>query len=188
MNEVQLRVLIDANVFVNALALDFILRYSEQSSELVPLYSSEIEDEVRNVLGSRLKNPWEPTHIDGFFEAIESTFPNAKVAGYDHLINSCHVPESDRHVLAAERHGEATHLATFNLKDFPAASLSPFNVEPVHPDKLITLVCGREAQLCRSILLAMAERRRIDLLTLAARLARHLPQTAEFARLLSDPD
>lgn len=185
MSDGRFRVLIDANVFVSVLALDFILRFSEESLDITPLYSSEIEAEVRRVLASKLKNSWEQFHIDGLFDSIDSTFPYSKVSGFDHLVDACQVPESDRHVFAAAIHAEATHLVTFNLRDFPASVFAEFDIEPIHPDAFIELLCKYEPKLSKAIFLSKASRRNIDIDSLASRLDKHLPEAARLARELS---
>ncbi|NYI00932.1 hypothetical protein FHX63_003755 [Cupriavidus plantarum] len=43
----------------------------------------------------------------------------------------------DRHVVAAAIHAGAEAIVTFNLKDFPKAALSKFNMEALHPDDFI---------------------------------------------------
>ncbi len=48
--------------------------------------------------------------------------------------------EKDKHVLAATIRSGASVIVTFNLKDFPAEALTPWNVEAYHPqDYLLTL-------------------------------------------------
>ena len=43
----------------------------------------------------------------------------------------------DAHVLAAAIHCNARTIVTFNLKDFPKASLEPFGIEAIHPDDFL---------------------------------------------------
>ena len=44
----------------------------------------------------------------------------------------------DKHVLAAAIRGNANVIVTFNLKDFPAAYLKTFDIEPQHPDTFVS--------------------------------------------------
>ena len=44
----------------------------------------------------------------------------------------------DRHVVAAAFAGGAEILVTYNLKHFPEDALIPFELEPLHPDALLT--------------------------------------------------
>ena len=43
----------------------------------------------------------------------------------------------DRHVVAAAIHSGASLIVTFNLKDFPAEVLKPYNLAAQHPDGFI---------------------------------------------------
>ncbi len=61
------------------------------------------------------------------------------VTGYEGLIPALHLPDpDDRHVLAAAIQGRADVIVTFNLKDFPAATLAPLGIEARHPDEFVT--------------------------------------------------
>lgn len=63
---------------------------------------------------------------------------DALVTGYEDLIDGLHLPDADdRHVLAAAIRGRADVIVTRNLKDFPAADLQPYGIEPQHPDEFI---------------------------------------------------
>ena len=44
----------------------------------------------------------------------------------------------DRHVLAAAIRTRAHVIVTFNLKDFPEATLSPLGIEAQHPDVFLS--------------------------------------------------
>ena len=48
-----------------------------------------------------------------------------------------HAREVDRHVAAAAIHSGASLIVTFNLKDFPADALKPYNLAAQHPDDFI---------------------------------------------------
>ena len=52
------------------------------------------------------------------------------VTGYEDLIDSLTLPDpDDRHVLAAAIRAGASVIVTYNLKDFPAATLAQFDIE-----------------------------------------------------------
>ena len=60
------------------------------------------------------------------------------VSGYEDLIDSLTLPDpDDRHVLAAAIRGGAEAIVTFNLKDFPADALTPFDIKALHPDDFL---------------------------------------------------
>jgi len=55
-----------------------------------------------------------------------------------HLIPSTELPDPDgRHVVAAAIHSGASLIVTFNLQDFPAETLKPYNLAAQHPDDFI---------------------------------------------------
>ena len=63
---------------------------------------------------------------------------DALVTGYEMLIESLSLPDpDDRHVLAAAIRSGAGTIVTYNIKDFPAESLSPFGIEAQHPDDFL---------------------------------------------------
>lgn len=60
------------------------------------------------------------------------------VVGYEHIIDGVVLPDpDDRHVVAAVMHARADVIVSFNLKDFPNASLSAFGLEAQHPDEFL---------------------------------------------------
>jgi len=64
-------------------------------------------------------------------------FPDAFVRGFDALIPMLTCDAKDRHVLAAAIHAGAGVIVTNNLKDFPAASLTPYHIDTQHPDAFL---------------------------------------------------
>lgn len=60
------------------------------------------------------------------------------VSGYESLIDGLILPDpDDRHVLAAAIHASAETIVTFNLKDFPANTLSTYSITAMHPDDFV---------------------------------------------------
>jgi len=58
--------------------------------------------------------------------------------GFESLTPSITPPDPDaRHVAAAAIHSGASLIVTFNLKDFPADALKPYNLAAQHPDDFI---------------------------------------------------
>lgn len=60
------------------------------------------------------------------------------VTDYEHLVPVVELPDDDdRHVVAAAIKCGASSIVTFNLRDFPASSLEPHNLEAIDPDEFI---------------------------------------------------
>jgi hypothetical protein len=79
-------------------------------------------------------------------ERMEWLFPDAIIADYQALVARLNLPDpGDRHVLAAAILGRADVIVTRNLKDFPAATLEPYGIEPQHPDQFIDHVLMRSS-------------------------------------------
>jgi len=68
---------------------------------------------------------------------LELFFPDAFVRGFDALIPMLTCDAKDHHVLAAAIHAGAGVIVTNNLKDFPAASLTPHQIDARHPDAFL---------------------------------------------------
>lgn len=84
-------------------------------------------------------------------ELMNRNVRDCLVTGYEDRIERLTLPDpDDRHVLAAAIHAGADVIVTFNLKDFPAAALTPHGLTAVHPDEFVAalfdtapdLVCG----------------------------------------------
>lgn len=101
-------------------------------------WSEAIHDEwIRNVLANRpavLK-----ASLERCRELMDGNVPDSLVTGYEELVPGLALPDpDDRHVLAAAIQGGADCIVTFNLKDFPKASLSPYRIEAIHPDDFVS--------------------------------------------------
>ncbi len=70
---------------------------------------------------------------------MDSHVRDCLVEGYEYLIDTLTLPDpGDRHVVAAAIHSQCNAIVTFNLRDFPPESLTPYNLEALHPDDFIT--------------------------------------------------
>ncbi len=177
------KVFIDACVLVNISVCDLLLRLAEHPRQYLPLWSDEVLTETRR---AQAKLRW-PSHlIESFEAALRSTFPEALVSGYEHLISEVTNDPKDQHVLAAAIHARAEIILTFNLRDFPGEALAPWGIEAMHPqDYLLTLYEMDSRQVAIRIA-EIAAKRGEDVEDTLMRLGESLPVFA--SRLLDDLD
>jgi predicted nucleic acid-binding protein len=129
------QIVLDACVLVNAALRDTLLRLAEPPHLYLPRWSQDIMIETRRTLESRVGLTQEQTtHL---FRELEIHFADAWVEGYEPLIPAMNNHPKDRHVLAAAVRCGAQTIVTFNLKDFPADVLLPWNVEAQSPDDFL---------------------------------------------------
>jgi hypothetical protein len=100
-------------------------------------WTDQIHDEwTRNLIAKRPDLTRE--HLDRTRMLMNTHVRESLVSGYEHLIPAIELPDADdRHVVAAAIHAGAETIVTFNLKDFPNATLNKFDIEAIHPDDFI---------------------------------------------------
>jgi predicted nucleic acid-binding protein len=118
----QFRVLLDANVLVDAQVRDLFLRMAE--ADLIDVrWSRQILDETRRALTTKLHLT--TAAADKVLGTLQAAFPTGAVEGFDHLVDKLALPDPhDRHVLAAAIHGECDLLVTSNARDFPDEAIT----------------------------------------------------------------
>ena len=130
-------VLYDACVLYAAPLRDLLMQLA-LSDLFQARWTDQIHDEwTRNVLVNR--PDISPASLARCRKLMDEHIPDCLVTGYEILIPTLNLPDvDDRHVLAAAIHGGASLIITFNLSDFPASILGPFDIEAIHPDEFIT--------------------------------------------------
>ena len=100
-------------------------------------WSDMIHDEwTRHVLANR--PDLTPDQLKRTRQLMNAHVRGSLVTGFEYLIPSINLPDpDDRHVVAAALHSGASLVVTFNLKDFPADALKPYNLAAQHPDDFI---------------------------------------------------
>lgn len=97
-------------------------------------WTSVIQDEwVRNLAINRPELKLDV--LQRTVAMMNSAIEDCLIENFDWLIPSLALPDpDDRHVLAAAIAGHADAIVTFNLKDFPAQTVSAHGIEVLHPD------------------------------------------------------
>lgn len=122
------------------------------------LYPSTLRDLlIRIAQAGLVQAKWTDRILDEVFDAISARRPDIQaetlqrtrslmvkavrdclVTGYEPLIESLKLPDSnDRHVLAAAIRARAQVIVTNNMRDFPADSLSCWDVEAKSADDFV---------------------------------------------------
>ncbi len=126
----------DANILYPAPLRDLFIRLA-QAGLVQARWTEQIHDEwLRNVIKD---NPrLSPERLARTRTLINDAVRDCLVTGYEDLIASLSLPDpNDRHVLAAGIRAGADVIVTFNLTDFPASALAPFDIEALHPDDFL---------------------------------------------------
>jgi predicted nucleic acid-binding protein len=133
---------LDTCVLFPASLRDTLLRLAETPRQYIPKWSGRILAELtRNLESHRKLTPEKIAHLIG---QMERHFPEAEVTEYEKLIEVMTNHPKDRHVAAAAAQTGAQIIVTFNLKDFPAASLSDWAIEAQHPDEFLVNILGNQ--------------------------------------------
>ena len=89
-----------------------------------------------------------PAQLDRTRRLMSQAVPKGLVSGYEARIPALSLPDAnDRHVLAAAIEAGAAVIVTFNLSDFPAATLEAYGIEPLHPDVFLSALFDAETAL-----------------------------------------
>ena len=148
-------VVVDANVLYSIELTDLLLTLATR--RLVRLHwSPMILDEVRRNLAVRPDLSAEA--IDYRLRRMNLAVPAALDEPPASLVQQMAVNEHDRHVLALAVHVEADTIATFNLRDFPAAVCELHGVGATHPDDIALSIAVDDRNRTEEALVEMAAR------------------------------
>jgi predicted nucleic acid-binding protein len=141
----------DANILYPAPLRDLFIRLA-QIGLVRARWTETIHDEwLRNLLRN---NPQlSPQRLARTRTLMNKAVRNCLVTGHEDLIESLVLPDpDDRHVLAAAIRAGAEVIVTYNLSDFPAATLARFDIEAVHPDDfLVDLLDMAPGAVCSAV-------------------------------------
>ncbi|WP_276982074.1 PIN domain-containing protein [Ferrimicrobium acidiphilum] len=139
----RLRILLDANVLVDAQVRDIFCTMAE--AQLIDLYwSNEILREARQALTAHLK--LDSKKVERMLEAFAAAFPDGIVIDHEPLIYILKLPDpKDRHVLAAAVSAKCDLLVTYNTKDFPPSEASKHDLEVVDVDEALCELTRRSS-------------------------------------------
>ena len=132
------RVVLDACVLANHGICDLFLRLAERPRLYSPIWSNQILDETIRTHVTKLN--WPQDLADHWRNEVQKHFAEALIEDASCLEPVLINDVKDRHVLATAIRSGASTIVTFNLRDFSATALAPWEIQAVHPaDYLITL-------------------------------------------------
>lgn len=138
------RVLADTNVLFPFSLMDLMLALSQDRIHTL-IWSERLLDEwERVIVRERHRSPQAAAAIAA---AIREYFPENRIdeAEYKHLLTDLEGPDpDDLHHAAAAAAGRATTLITWNLSDFPAATLGPLGITATDPDTYLCSLLERD--------------------------------------------
>ncbi len=138
-------VVYDANVLYPNTLRDLLIRIA-QSGIVQAKWTTEILAEMAAAL-TRNRPDTPSSRLDRLQGLMNTAVRDCLVSGYEPLIEGLKLPDpGDRHVLAAAIKSGAQVIVTRNLKDFPAASLEPWDIEAKSPDSFVLDQVGINGQ------------------------------------------
>jgi predicted nucleic acid-binding protein len=123
----------DTCVLYGSVINDLLLRLADGGA-FRPLWSQSV---MRELALNLVDNGLSPEAADRRINAMNTSFPDAMVEGYEDLVDGMTCDPKDRHVLAAAVRANAELLVTFNVRDFPDSSTAAFDIVVVNPDDFL---------------------------------------------------
>lgn len=154
-------VVYDTSALYGNLQRDLLIRVARSRSRLVRAkWTDDILDELFIALARR-SNPRIPEPSLGRLRSlIERSVEDWRITGHLPLVDALDLPDpDDRHVLAAAIKARAQVIVTENLRDFPEASLAPWDIRAKHPDAFLADIADLRPGLLPSILRDIADER-----------------------------
>jgi hypothetical protein len=133
-------VVLDACVLVPMPLADTLLRLAAGPHLYLPKWSDQIMIEVSRTL----QQDFNLSHEKAMYREsqIRRHFPEAWIEGHEHLIPAMTNHPKDRHVLAAAAHAGVKVIVTYNIKDFPRSSLTPYSITAQGPSAFLKDLYG----------------------------------------------
>lgn len=129
-------VVYDASVLYPGTLRDLLIRIA-QTGLVQARWTEMILDEMFNAI-RRNRPDLDPAKLDRTRVLMATAVRDWKVTDFESLIDSLKLPDpDDRHVLAAAIRARAQVIVTSNLRDFPGAELSRWDIEPRSPDAFV---------------------------------------------------
>lgn len=131
-----LTVVYDACVLYPAPLRDLLIRLARTDLFRARWTDAIHEEWISNLLAARLD--LSAAQLERTRQLMNAAVRDCLVTGYEARIATLTLPDADdRHVLAAAIEAQAQIIVTFNLRDFPPATLNLYQIEAQHPDDFL---------------------------------------------------
>lgn len=168
-------VILDACVLAPPRLCDLLLRLAEHPRLYLPKWTNEILEETVRTQRERLKPPFPPDLADYWRQQVTKAFPEAMIAGFEHLTAHMTNSPKDRHIVAAAVHERVSTIVTFNLRDFSPEHLTPWKIDALHPQDFLLGLHGLNPGVVTGKLGEIAQYRQQSLPELLSQLGKRLP-------------
>jgi hypothetical protein len=128
-------VVLDACVLIPMPLADTLLRLAAGPLLFLPKWSDQIMEEVTRTLQENFGLSAQKAMYRE--SEMRRHFPEAWIEGYEDLIPAMTNHPKDRHVLTAAARAGAKIIVTYNIKDFPHASLTPYSITVQGPSAFL---------------------------------------------------
>lgn len=182
--ETQFTVLLDACVLYPAPLRDLLIELASKGM-FRGRWTDKIHDEwIRNLLKNR--PDLSRDQLERTRKLMNDRVLDCLVNDYEDLIQSIALPDSqDLHVLAAAIKAQAQIIVTYNIKDFPNATLKKFEIEAQHPDTFLRYQLDLKLAIFLACVKNIRQRLKKPPVTASHYLSilfPHLPQTVSYLR------
>ena len=173
-------VVLDACVLIPMPLADTLLRLAEAPRLYLPRWSDLIMDEVTRNLIAKWGTPVDKARRRE--DEIRRSFPEARVEGFQPLVNVMTNDPGDRHVLAAAVRAQAELIVTYNRRHFPEDSVQPWEIVVRSPSTFLRGLFDLEPGLFVRKLQEQAEAVGVPLETVLRSLSKNVPSFIEYFR------
>ncbi len=180
-------VVIDACVLFNAPVRDTLLRAAEYGLYRVHWSAMILSETTKNLIECGKMNNDQAEYL---VLEMEKAFPEAMIIVPQSQIDAMQNTAKDKHVAACAVCASAQVICTTNLKDFKPETLSQWNIEAQHPDKLLCFLVDLSPVTLMSVLIEQVEDLHdMNLDKLLSILSKHVPKFVErITKRLNDGD
>jgi hypothetical protein len=148
-------ILIDACVLADFIPSDLLLRLAEDPAVIRLRWSEQILAEVRR---THRKIGWPDGSAASWQVAVRQAFPEALSEPTVEIVARLSNHAKDRHVLGSAIAAGASTIVTYNLKDFRAVALAPWDIVARLPDDFLCRIYADHAEEVRARVMDMAKR------------------------------